>query len=145
MKVLFDTNVVLDLLIDRAPHAEAAARLFAAVERGIIGGCLGATTLTTIHYLSAKTLGREQARQAVADLLTLFEIAPITRPVLEAALTGNFDDFEDSVIHQAACQSGAQAIVTRNGKDFRGAELPVYAPEEMLKVLRAMGLERGAD
>lgn len=145
MKVLFDTNVVLDLLIDRAPHAEAAAMLFAAVERGIIGGCLGATTLTTIHYLTAKTLGREQAREAVAVLLSLFEIAPITRPVLEAALTDNFDDFEDSVIHQAARQSGAQAIVTCNGKDFRGAELPVYAPEELLKVLRAMGLEGGAD
>ena len=145
MKVLFDTNVVLDLLIDRAPHAEAAARLFAAVERGIIGGCLGATTLTTIHYLSAKTLGREQARQAVAVLLSLFEIAPITRPVLEAALVGNFDDVEDSVIHQAARQYGAQAIVTRNGKDFRGAELPVYAPEELLKVLRAMGFDGGPD
>ena len=145
MKVLFDTNVVLDLLIDRAPHAEAAAALFAAVERGEIGGSLAGTTPTTIHYLTAKALGKGPAREAVAALLALFEIAPITRPVLEAALMGDFDDFEDSVIHQAACQSGAQAIVTRNGKDFRGAELPVYAPEELLKVLRAMGLERGAD
>ena len=53
MRVLFDTNVVLDVLMDRSPFAEAASRLFAAVEHGTVGGYLGATTVTTVHYLTA--------------------------------------------------------------------------------------------
>ena len=139
MKVLFDTNVVLDLLIDRQPFAEAAARLFAAVEAGTISASLCGTTLTTIHYLVAKALDAERARQAVAQLLTLFDVAPITRPVLEAALESGFTDFEDAVLYQAARHAGAQAIVTRNVRDFKSAQLSVYTPEELLKVLAAQG------
>ena len=65
MKVLFDTNVVLDFLLDRKPFSAVAARLLARVERGEIEGLLGATTLTTIHYLLAKVIGGEAALDAV--------------------------------------------------------------------------------
>ena len=139
MKVVFDTNVVLDLLIDRAPHADAAAILFAAVEQGEMVGCLCGTTVTTIHYLVAKSHGRTCARDAVDKLLKLFEIAPITRPVLEEALGQNSDDFEDAVIAQAARHVGAQAIVTRNVKDFDCRDLSICTPDELIKTLQITG------
>lgn len=138
MKVVFDTNVVLDLLMDRAPHADAAAVLFAAVEQGEITGCLCGTTITTIHYLAAKALGRDQARTEIGKLMDLFEIAPITRAVLVEALGVNFNDFEDAVIYQAARHVGAQAIVTRNGRDFRCSDLSVCSPGELVKTLLAV-------
>ena len=138
MKVVFDTNVVLDLLMDRAPHADDAAVLFAAVEQGEIAGCLCGTTITTIHYLAAKALGPDLARAEIGKLMDLFEIAPMTRAVLVEALGVNFNDFEDAVIYQAARHVGAQAIVTRNARDFRCTDLSVCFPDELVKTLLAV-------
>ena len=135
MRVLFDTNVVLDLLLDRAPFAEASEQILSRVEAGELSGYLCATTITTIHYLAAKALGGRRALAEVRKLLALFEIAPVNRPILENALESDFSDFEDSVLHEAAMQVGADAIVTRNQSDFRQARLPVHSPEEMIQIL----------
>lgn len=132
MKILIDTNVVLDLLMDRQPFSEAAARVFDRVERGEVTACLCATTLTTIHYLCARELGDASTRSALQDLLDLCEVASVTRPVLEHALSSKLTDFEDAVLVEAGVQSGATAVVTRNVKDFRGAGLPAYAPIDWL-------------
>jgi hypothetical protein len=64
-------------------------------------------------------------------LLNIFDVAPVNRHVLEGALAADFSDFEDAVIHEAACQVGVDAIVTRNQKDFKKSRLPVYSSEEM--------------
>ncbi len=135
MKILFDTNVVLDVLLKREPHAATAVRLVAAVEQGIITGYLSATTITTIFYLATKTVGAAQARQDIRRLLTLFMVAPVNRSVLEDALRSTFTDFEDAVLHEAARQSGAEGIVTRNADDFRGAALRIYAPDELHAII----------
>lgn len=140
MIVLFDTNIVLDVLLDRPPHAEAASRLFAAVETGRLSGLICATTVTTVHYLATKSVGDRRARTEISRLLELFNIAPVTRIVLEDALTiRGFADFEDAVVHEAARHSGATSIVTRNGKDFARAKLAVFDPLGLLEVLGASG------
>jgi predicted nucleic acid-binding protein len=133
--VLFDTNIVLDILLDRQPHAPDPVQLFAHVERGTADGLLGATTLTMIHYLAAKAVGDEQAREHVGTLLQLFNVAPVTRAVLEDALALGFGDFEDAVLHEAARHARADGIVTRNTPDFAAATLSVYTPAELLAAL----------
>ncbi len=135
MKILFDTNIVLDVLMDRLPHAEVAVELFSKVEDGTIIGYLCGTTITTVFYLAAKTVGAPRAQEEIKKLLSLFEVAPVNRHVLESALVLDFNDFEDAVIHEAACHVGADAIVTRNQKDFKKAKLPVYTADEMAKIL----------
>ncbi len=134
MKVVFDTNIVLDVLLDREPFATPAALLFSKVERGELFGCLCATTITTIHYLVCKALGIRQARKHVGSLLSLFEIAPVNRAVLEGALQSDFKDFEDAVIHEASIHAGAQGLVTRDSKGFRRATIPVCSPDELLSM-----------
>lgn len=109
MRVLFDTNLVLDLLLDRKPHSGPAAGLFARVESGELSGHIGATTVTTIHYLAAKA--------GVAR-----------RAVLEAALESGISNCEDAVLCEAARQVDAQAVVTRNRRDFRNAPLFLGKP-----------------
>lgn len=136
MRVLFDTNVVLDVLLAREPHAAAAVWLFAQAERGRLEGLLGATTLTTVHYLARKTLGEDGARDQLGVLLRLFEVASVTRPVLEDALDLPFGDFEDAVLHEAARHAGADGIVTRNPSDFSRATVTVYTPPELRAVLQ---------
>ena len=138
MKVLFDTDVLLDLMLDRQPFAEAAAELASRVERGELEGCLAAGTVTTLHYLARKVLGEKAVREAMVDLLALFEVAPVNRAVLQSALGLPFADFEDAVLHEAARQARAEAIVTRNLDDFRKSQLPVYAPDELLSALDAV-------
>lgn len=136
MRILIDTNVVLDLMLDRQPWSQDAGELFARVETGEIEGYLCATTVTTIHYLATRVVGRDAALQQVRKLLSLFEVAPVHRPVLEAAMELDFGDYEDAVLYEAARQVAARAIVTRNPRDFKAADLPVLLPTEFNEVLR---------
>ncbi len=135
MKILFDTNIVLDVLMDRLPHSDVAVELFSKVEDGTIIGYLCGTTITTVFYLAAKSVGAPRAQEEIKKLLSLFEVAPVNRHVLESALALDFNDFEDAVIHEAACHIGADAIVTRNQKDFKKAKIPVYTSDEMAIIL----------
>ncbi len=124
MRILFDTNVVLDVLLNRKPHAATASRLFVYVERNAIEGLLGATTVTTIHYLATKAVGKTQARKHLRTLLALFEVAPVNGVVILDALSLNFTDYEDAVLYEAAHHAGAGGIVTRNVSDFSRSTLP---------------------
>ncbi len=132
MRILLDSNVVIDFFEGREPFFEESARVIERVERGVVTGLLCATTLTTIAYLAQKTIGKKQAVEQVRQLLTLFEVAPVTRPILDAALAGNMSDFEDAVLAEAAHQSGAQAIITRNLKDFAHSPVRAYTPRQLL-------------
>jgi predicted nucleic acid-binding protein len=138
MKTLFDTNVILDLLLDREPFVTDAALLLSKVEQSEIIGFICATTVTTIYYFVAKALGSQAAFHHIKSILSLFAIAPVNRLVLEHALLAKFSDFEDAVLHEAACRAGAQYIVTRNIADFRNAKLPVFEPREFIHVLESL-------
>jgi len=137
LKILLDTNIVLDVLMDRMPFSDAAVELFSKVEDGAIIGYLCGTTITTVYYLASRTLGAARAQEEIKKLLSLFEVAPVNRLVLESALIIDFSDFEDAVIHEAACHVGADVIVTRNLKDFKKSRISVYTSEELAKILTA--------
>lgn len=132
MSILVDTNVILDVMLEREPYADNSALIMALVERKQSIGYLCATTLTTIHYLACKTIGKIKGRQAIQTLLQIYQIAPVDHKVLQMALNTGFKDYEDSVLYTAGVNAGANAIITRNVKDFTGSELPVYTPEEYL-------------
>lgn len=135
MRVLIDTNVVLDVMLAREPFVAASAEVLSRVEAGELTGCVCATTVTTLHYLATQAVGPERALAEVRKVLSLFEVAPVGRSILESALELGFKDYEDAVLHEAARQVGAQGIVTRNTRDFKGAELAIYTPEELTLAL----------
>jgi len=139
MNILIDTNVILDVMLDRPPFAESAGKLLSMAEQGEISALICATTVTTIHYLATKALGKERAKKHVKNLTALFDIAPVNRTVIGDALESGFSDFEDAVVYQSACHAGAESIVTRDPKGFKKSDLPVYTPEEILKILEAIG------
>jgi predicted nucleic acid-binding protein len=135
LKVLFDTNVILDVLLQRQPYDIAATKLMAAAETSQITGYLGATTVTTLFYLYAKTSSRGDARRAVDKLLQIFSITPINHNVLQAALKRDFKDYEDAVLHEAGLRVGVDCIVTRNAKDFSKANVTIYEPHDLVTIL----------
>jgi predicted nucleic acid-binding protein len=140
MRILFDTNIILDVLLDREPFVKNALYLFAKVERSDIDGFICATTVTTIYYLLHKALGRRKAERHIKTLLSLFQIAPVNRFVIEDALNLNFHDFEDAVLYISALTVKADCIVTRNCSDFKRAKLDIYAPDELVKIMKRQNL-----
>ena len=138
MIALFDTDVVLDLLLDRKPFAEAAAFLFSKAEEGEIQGYVSATTVTTIYYLASKTIGTNKAKWATRKLLSFLEVASVDRAVIEGALEGKYKDFEDGVVAEATRQIRANIIITRNVRDYKTSPVPAQSPVEMLKILKAI-------
>lgn len=135
MNVLFDTNIILDVLQNRQPHAQAATQLFARVEHKQIKGYVCATTITTIFYLASKAIGADTAKKQIKLMLELFDVAQVDKSVLLAAIQADFGDFEDAVLYKAAQYANIDCIVTRNIKDFKQSKLPVYLPAELDAIL----------
>lgn len=135
MKILVDTNVLLDVLLDRRPHSTGSAQVFRHIEEGRVGALLCATTITTLDYLLTQSLSRRDARHTLVKLMRLFEIAPVNRAVIEAALGSRIADFEDAVLEQAAAFAGANAVVTRNAKDFARGSLQILDPREFQSLM----------
>lgn len=136
MRVLVDTNVLLDVLMAREPHLEQALAVFAAIESGRVRGVLGATSVTTVFFLAAKAVGAKAARHHVRALLELFDVASVDRAVLVRALDAGCADFEDGVLHEAAGAARVDAVVTRDRSGFASAALPVFTPAALLAALR---------
>jgi predicted nucleic acid-binding protein len=135
LNILFDTNIILDALLDRDPFGENAIILLDATEQSTINGFLSADSVTTIYYLMEKVTTKVFARQKIKLLLDLFEIAPVNRAVLDEALGLDFSDFEDAVVHQSAIGVNADGIVTRNAVDFKKSKIAVYSPAELIAVI----------
>ncbi|MBW4443741.1 MAG: PIN domain-containing protein [Plectolyngbya sp. WJT66-NPBG17] len=132
MKILIDTNVVLDLLLEREPFVETAIALFEQIEQGKLEGSIAATTITNIFYIIRKTEGREVALAAIHRLLIGLRFCAVDRQTVETALSFGLKDFEDSIQLACATLSQLDAIVTRDQKDFIGSSLPIYSPKELL-------------
>lgn len=129
MRVLFDTNIILDLFLDRPPFSDEAAQLWQANTDGRLEGFISAITPVNLFYIARRLKDRSVAFQAVAELLAVMSVCPVDQAILQTALTLPFTDYEDAVQHASATGYGIQAIVTRNPKDFTGATAPVFLPQ----------------
>lgn len=143
-RVLVDLNVILDVLLDRAPHADAAASLWAVVEAGEGEGLLAAHAVTTLHYLATRSGGRAFGNRCVADVLSVFSVAPVDAAVLAEALVMEWDDFEDAVCAAAARSAGCDMIATRDPRGFKKSACPALAPRDALVAIRAPVVRHGS-
>ncbi|MEO8126377.1 MAG: PIN domain-containing protein [Bryobacteraceae bacterium] len=134
-KILLDTNVVLDVLLERQPHAAASLNVWAAVETGKLEGLLAAHAVTTIHYLVGKELGITKANKCIGMILNVFGVAPVDARVIREALQLPSADFEHAVTAAAARIAGGDFVVTRDNKGFRGSLVPAIIPEAVMPLL----------
>ncbi|CAC5339958.1 MULTISPECIES: type II toxin-antitoxin system VapC family toxin [Planktothrix] len=128
MRVLIDTNVVLDFLQEREPFVDDAAKIFAKIDAGELEGFISAITITNIYYIIRKVSGKITAQDAIAQIMTDLHICAVDREILEQAITLNFQDFEDAV--QCACgiANEVDAIITRDPSGFVNAGILVIPP-----------------
>ena len=139
MRVLLDTNVVLDVLLNRQPWVTEASGIWQANDAGELDGYIVATTLTNIFYVARRLTNLDRARAAVRLCLDAFEICIVDRAALEQAETLNGSDFEDNLQMACAAQAGLDAIVTRDPAGFQSSAVLVLTPTELLLRLKQTG------
>lgn len=134
-RVLLDINVILDVLANRAPFAADAEALLRHVEAGAVEGLVAAHTITTLHFLLAKHMGKTKGRRVLTDLMQLVEVVPVDEDRLRHALGLDWADFEDAV--QASCAEKAEAdyLVTRDKKGFKRSPVKPVTPAEALALI----------
>jgi len=135
LRVLFDTHIILDVLLNRKKFVELSSNLVDMVVNKNIEGYLCATTITTLDYLIAKAVNRKQANLEIKKLLTIFNIADVNSTVLELSVNSAFTDFEDAVQYYSGECCKVDSLVTRNAKDYKNTNLPIYTPDELLGIL----------
>jgi predicted nucleic acid-binding protein len=135
VRVLFDLNILLDVLQERQDFYDFSARLLAYAETGKVEGWLAAHSVTTLFYLIAKDRSKEQARVSLTSLLQFLKIAPVDQNTIEQALNLPYRDFEDAVQMIAALQIHADYLVTRNLRDYQPAPMAAIQPVELLAIL----------
>lgn len=135
MKLLLDINIVLDVALQRTPWNADGVRLFAEIENGRIAGYIAGHTITTVHYVVTKAIGKQAAALVVSDLLRMFEIVPAEKADFHQAVALGLRDFEDAVQAACALKVGADYIATRNEKDFQGLPIPARNASSILALL----------
>lgn len=140
MKLLIDTNVLLDVILERRNLMRESAAVLGAVEDGRAEGYVASHAITTIHHIVAKANGSTAAVTAISDLLDLCGVVAVDEADFRRALALGFTDFEDAVQVAAALQVGADFLVSRNAKDFRGAPVDVRSPATIAALLAGPGL-----
>jgi predicted nucleic acid-binding protein len=141
-RLLVDVNVVFDALMERSPHAPAAARLWSAVETKRIEALLPAHGVTTLFYLAARSKGTAFARRALGSVLSAFGVATVDQSVIQRAVALDWRDFEDAVCAAAAEASGCDVIVTHDPKGYPGCSLPVLSAETAVALLEGAPPDR---
>ena len=132
MRVLLDTNVVLDLLLQRDPWRAQAEALAQAGAEGRIQPHVSASSITDIFYISRRLVGAEQARRVVRACLDSLQVVGVTRELLDAAERRPGLDLEDNLQIECAVAAGLEAIVTRDPRGFAGSPVAVLTPAELL-------------
>lgn len=133
MKVLIDTNIIIDLLANRGEFAEPAAQLFRLCEIGKVQGYVAALSIANIVYIMRKELDRSQIESVLTKLSAIVTIADMKADDLRKAAALPIPDFEDALQSVCASRLKADFIVTRNLKDFQLSKVMAVKPSELLE------------
>lgn len=137
MKILVDTNVVIDALIGRQPYFDNADKIIKLCADKKVQGYLAAHSIPNLFYILRKSMSLEERRHVLLQLCDIFIVEGIDSvKIITAIENRSFLDFEDCLQDECAISVGADYIVTRNVKDFTYAKVKAISPENFLEKLR---------
>ena len=134
-RVLFDSDVLLDVLAQRQPFFFLSAKALDTVTQGQVQGYVSGHAITNIFYILRRQIGNEASRKLISKLLEHLQVASVTEQVIKGALQSSISDFEDAVTSEAARAIGLEIIVTRNISDFRNSSVLAMLPQDFLASL----------
>ena len=132
MKLLIDTNIVIDVALERQLFFEDSDRVLALSEEKAFDGYLSAASITDIFYVVRKDKGKYLTFEFLQYMVSFCSIATVDEIVIKNALASNPKDFEDAIQYQTALIAGLDGIVTRNPKDYAQSSISVFTPTELL-------------
>jgi len=133
MKVVLDTNIIIDAFAAREPWNTAAENIILLASKEKLEAVLCASAVTDIYYICNKSFkDKTKARQVIVTLLSLFPVADVKKKDLQDALGLHVNDFEDAIVCACAKRVDAQYIVTRNTGDFVNSPVPAISPTDFL-------------
>lgn len=135
-KLFLDTNVMLDLLGEREPFYEAAAKIATLADKGNVKLFVSALSYATIFYVLARVEDKEIVKEKLRKFKVISETTDLTDKIIDKGLSSKFTDFEDALQYYCAVKSECNIIITRNEKDFKESEIPVFSPDDYLKVFK---------
>jgi predicted nucleic acid-binding protein len=133
--VLLDTNIIVDVALERQPYFEASQQVLLLVEQGQIEGYISASTFGDLYYIIRRSRGREWTNDFINWLVTYCQIATVNDAVIRIALTSKFRDFEDAIQYSSAVVNQLNAIVTRNPQDFPVTTPRIISPNQLIQEL----------
>ena len=140
MKLLIDTNVVLDVLLRREPFSKTAAEVLNLTQRDDVREYVSASAITDIYYIANKQLkDRAAVRDLLERLLKIVSVAAVSEQEIRNALNLTWADFEDSVQYSVALLNEMDGIVTRNPSDYQEANMRIWLPEQALELFANEG------
>lgn len=136
MKVLLDTDVILDVLLQREPHVAQCAAVWAAIEEGYAEGAVAAHAITTIHYIVGRSVGANRASEIVMLILKVLSIAGVSSSVISTSVRLDWPDFQDAITASAALEAGCDLIVTRDIAGFSRSPIKAMTPRAALAAMK---------
>ena len=137
MRLFIDTNILIDLLGLRGEYYQPAAELFSLADSGRMELYVSALTMANAAYSMSKSASQSDVKVWLYKVQLLLQVVPLDEKILNwALLDEKFSDFEDALQYCSAIEIKADAIITRNGKDFGASEIPVFSASDFLATLQ---------
>lgn len=132
MKVLLDTNIILDVALERKPFFDDSETILWFVEQRQIEGYICASSFGDLYYIIRKAKGRDLALEFLRKLVTLCQVVTVDRDTINMPLAVNFRDFEDGIKYSTTVLNKLDVIVTRNSGDFPVTNPRILTPQQMI-------------
>lgn len=133
MRILIDTNIVLDVMLKREPFYRMSLEILSLVKKDDVEEYISASAVTDIYYLAYRQLrDKGIVKNLMKELLTVVSVASVSGQEIENAISLEWNDFEDSVQYSVAYLQEMDGIVTRNPNDYKEAKIKVWKPEELI-------------
>ena len=133
MEVLIDTNIILDIALQRSKFAKQSGDFLKFVSHKDYRSFLTATTITDIYYVLKKSKGHQRTIDFIGNLILFVDVAGVTKNIVMSALTSKSPDFEDAIQAETAKDHNIKIIVTRNTSDFINTGIKAVTPQDFVK------------
>ncbi len=131
-RVFVDCDVILDLLLARHPYFPATTQLFMLFQSRQLEGYVSPLVFSNLFYVLRKATSASEAIEALRKLRQLTRTLPVDDEIIDLAISSSFTDFEDAIQYFTAATHGLDALVTRNKRDYKSADIPILNAEECL-------------
>ncbi len=134
-KAFVDTDVCLDLLLERKPFYNDAARIFTLADQKKLKLFISSLIFANLDYMLKSEIGFRESRQALIRFKVLVNVLAVDDKIIELSLSSDFKDFEDAIQYYTSMENGVETLITRNLSDYKKAEITVLSPRDFLTIL----------